>query len=59
MQGGTCPAAALYLDPYQRWFVRAAISKYRDGKVLRLAPRTKQNAIAGNNPKDARQPEKP
>jgi hypothetical protein len=43
-----------FLDPYQRWFVRAAISTYRGAEVLCLAPRTKQNAIAGNNLKDAR-----
>jgi hypothetical protein len=49
--------SAFYLDASQRWFVCAAIPTYRGGTVLCLAPRTKQNAIAGKNPKDARQPE--
>ena len=44
------PAALFFLDPYQRWFARAAITTCRGGSALWLAPRTNQNAITGASP---------
>jgi hypothetical protein len=46
-------AAPFLLYAYQRWFVGVAIPICPGGVPLRRTLNAKQNAIAGNTPKDA------